>query len=310
MSDSPASAFPQIAPRDDSSDVIGREELESALDDFRLWFMETAELPSGLVPSERPPTIDLATLLGHFVALRQEINLQTRAVRAQQEQTSDVVGKFQQSLDLAQRSHSRAEQIDRQGQEERLRPLLNTLADLYDSLSTAAAQIQRVTTGILPQLDEMVEEIDDDFPPEEPRSHGTQARSFWSRWILSPTADDSLRSNEEQTRNAQSRLRREHEERQRRAEVSAKARDQVEEALSALLSGYTMNLERIERSLRKHNLEAIQAVGATFDPESMEVLEGVHGTGCPNGEVVEEVQRGYLLNGRVFRSARVRVARN
>jgi molecular chaperone GrpE len=272
--------------------------------------MEAADLHGGPPPSEMSPTIDLATLLGHFVALRQEINLQTRAVRVQQEQTADVVGKFQQTLELAQRSQARAEQAERQSQDEKLRPLLGTFADLYDSLATAASQIRRVTSGVLPRLQQMHEEMEDDAQPEAPNSPGTQARSFWSRWILSPTADDAIRANEEQARNTLERVRREREERRERAEMSAEACDQVEDALSALLSGYTMNLERIERGLRKYNLEPISVVGAPFDPDTMESLDGVAGTGRPHNEVVEEVQRGYTLNGKVFRYARVRVARN
>jgi molecular chaperone GrpE len=271
--------------------------------------MEAAESAGGPFPVDVPPTIDLATLLGHFVALRQEINLQTRAVRTQQEQTGEIVGNVQQALDLAQRSQTRAEQAERQNQDEKLRPLLGTLADLYDSLSTAATQIRRVTTGVLPRLQQMHEEAEDD-PPEVFSTTGERARSFWSRWILSPSADDALRANEEQARIAQEKLRHEREERRRRAEASAEARDAVEDALSALLSGYTMNLERIERSLRKYNLEPIQALGTPFDPETMESLDGVAGTGRPHNEVVEEVQRGYTLNGKVFRYARVRVARN
>jgi molecular chaperone GrpE len=310
MSDSAASSFFESTPRDDAPVLIGQQELESALDDFRLWFMEAAGQPGGPPSAEMPPTIDLATLLGHFVALRQEINLQTRAVRTQQEQTSEVVGKFQQTLELAQRSQTRAEQAERQNQEDKLRPLLGTLADLYDSLATAAAQIRRVTSGVLPRLQQMHEEAEDDTEQVLPGSASTQARSFWSRWILSPTADDAIKAHEEQARNAHEKMRREREERRLRAEASAEACDQVETALSALLSGYTMNLERIERGLLKYNLEPIEAVGTPFDPDTMESLDAVAGTGRPSNEVVEEVQRGYTLNGKVFRYARVRVARN
>ncbi|MBI1917737.1 MAG: nucleotide exchange factor GrpE, partial [Planctomycetes bacterium] len=47
-----------------------------------------------------------------------------------------------------------------------------------------------------------------------------------------------------------------------------------------------------------------------FDPERMEVLEAVANTGRPPAEVIEEVRRGYLWRGRVFRFAQVRVARS
>jgi molecular chaperone GrpE (heat shock protein) len=57
-------------------------------------------------------------------------------------------------------------------------------------------------------------------------------------------------------------------------------------------------------------LEPIASAGQPFDPERMEVLEAVGDTGRPAGEVVEEVRRGYLRDGRVFRYAQVRVAKS
>ena len=138
------------------------------------------------------PELDLATLLGHFIALRQEINLQTRAVRSQQEQNGDTLGRLQQALDLAVRSQTRAEQAERAAADEKLRPLLSTLADLYDSMAMAAAQIRRAATAVLPRLQDMLEAN----PAEGAASEESQPtiglpteRSFWSRWILSPAAE-------------------------------------------------------------------------------------------------------------------------
>ena len=71
-----------------------------------------------------------------------------------------------------------------------------------------------------------------------------------------------------------------------------------------------MSLQRLERALQHHGLEAIPCVGRPFDPERMEVLEVVADTGRPANEVLDEVRRGYLWNGRVFRYAQVRVARS
>ncbi len=69
-----------------------------------------------------------------------------------------------------------------------------------------------------------------------------------------------------------------------------------------------MSLQRVERVLQQQGLETIPCVGAAFDPELMEVLEAVSGSGRPAGEVLEEVRRGYRWNDRVFRFAQVRVA--
>jgi molecular chaperone GrpE len=70
-----------------------------------------------------------------------------------------------------------------------------------------------------------------------------------------------------------------------------------------------MSLQRIDRALRQHGLEPIPTVGDVYDPELMEAVEVVAGSGLAAGEVVQEVRRGYRWNGRVFRYAQVRVAR-
>src|SRR5262249_42813353 len=80
--------------------------------------------------------------------------------------------------------------------------------------------------------------------------------------------------------------------------------------LGSLVTGYRMGLQRVERALEQQGLEPILVTGTPFDPERMEVLEAVADTGRPPGEVIEEVRRGYLWRGRVFRFAQVRVARS
>ena len=79
---------------------------------------------------------------------------------------------------------------------------------------------------------------------------------------------------------------------------------------ASLATGYTMSLQRVERALERHGLEAMAVVGTAFDPERMEVLEVVADSGRPSGEVVGEVRRGYVWQGRVFRYAQVRVAKS
>jgi molecular chaperone GrpE len=85
--------------------------------------------------------------------------------------------------------------------------------------------------------------------------------------------------------------------------------ERLRQNLAATAAGYAMTLQRVQRSMAQHGLEAIPAVGQAFDPELMEALEVVFDSGAPSGEVVQEVRRGYLWNGRVFRYAQVRVAK-
>ncbi len=104
--------------------------------------------------------------------------------------------------------------------------------------------------------------------------------------------------------------RRERESWQTRLHSVADALERQVQTLAATAAGYAMTLQRVERSMAQHGLEAIPAGGRPFDPELMEVLEVVFDSGAPSGEVVQEVRRGYLWNGRVFRYAQVRVAKN
>lgn len=287
-------------------------DLERAIADFRRWFHDAvASNGEPLAAEASPPRVDLATLLGHYVALRQEVNLQTRAVRGQQEQSAEVLRQFGQTIEQLARQQARAEQLERQSLDDKVRPVVMSLIELHDALSLANREIERTEDSVLPLLEEMSEEAEDERAVEAPPSPGrVPARSFWTRWRLSPSAEEQLRASQEEARRAQEELNQERLARQGRAERWRENAQRVSSALAALITGYSMSLERLERALRKHGLEALPAVGEPFDPEQMEALDTVAGTGRPKGEVVEEVRRGYRWNGRIVRYAQVRVARD
>jgi molecular chaperone GrpE len=52
----------------------------------------------------------------------------------------------------------------------------------------------------------------------------------------------------------------------------------------------------------------IEALGRPFDPNEHEALSHVSGSGAPEGDVVLEIRRGYLLRDRVLRPALVAVS--
>jgi molecular chaperone GrpE len=70
-----------------------------------------------------------------------------------------------------------------------------------------------------------------------------------------------------------------------------------------------MSERRVQRLMREVGVELIETVGRPFDPEAMEAVEAVMSGEQPPGTVVEELRRGYLWDGRVFRFAQVRVAK-
>jgi molecular chaperone GrpE len=237
--------------------------------------------------------IDLYTLLGQFLAVRQEVNLQTRAVRAQQEQNTETLRQLSAALDALRQNQARGEQIRQQDLDEAIRPLLKTLIDLYDALALAGREMQRLGETVLPSLEQLAEAAA--IEPEPPPAPAAPP-SFWGRLLGSSAPPPPPRAEKSPAQQERERLAR---------ESSARVR----QLLGSLVTGYTMSLQRVERALRQHGLQAIPTVGERFDPERMEVVEAVAESGRPSGAVLDEVRRGYLWNGRVFRYAQVRVAK-
>jgi molecular chaperone GrpE len=60
--------------------------------------------------------------------------------------------------------------------------------------------------------------------------------------------------------------------------------------------------------LRKEGLMSVDTVGEPFDPEVHEAVSTTNVSGLPSNTVVEELQRGYLLHGRLLRPALVTVS--
>ena len=66
----------------------------------------------------------------------------------------------------------------------------------------------------------------------------------------------------------------------------------------------SLAVNKFKEILQKENLEEIKAQGEEFNPELMEATEIVKG---PKNRVVEVVNKGYLLNNKVLRVAKVKV---
>ena len=56
-------------------------------------------------------------------------------------------------------------------------------------------------------------------------------------------------------------------------------------------------------------MEKIQAMEKPFDPNTMEAVEEVEHKEMQPNIVIEEVQRGYMLDGKVLRPAKVRISK-
>ena len=74
-----------------------------------------------------------------------------------------------------------------------------------------------------------------------------------------------------------------------------------------LMAGVKMIYDQVQNVLAAHGVERIEALGADFDPHLHEAVEKEESTALPPNVVVKELAKGYTLNGRLLRPARVRV---
>jgi molecular chaperone GrpE len=77
----------------------------------------------------------------------------------------------------------------------------------------------------------------------------------------------------------------------------------------ALRKGVEMIRQQMLDLLRKHGVEPIQALGADFDPNFHQAVIHEESDAHREGEVMEELQRGYMLRDRLVRPAMVKVAK-
>jgi len=66
---------------------------------------------------------------------------------------------------------------------------------------------------------------------------------------------------------------------------------------------------QLQDFLKNQGIEEIKSVGERFDPNFQEIVEMVEKPGVDSGIVIEEIQKGYKINGKVLRPARVKVAK-
>ena len=81
------------------------------------------------------------------------------------------------------------------------------------------------------------------------------------------------------------------------------------EDLSAFLKGVEMILSHLYEMLKNHGVKPIEAEGKIFDPNFHEALMQVENKELPEHTIIEVLQKGYLIHGRVLRTAKVKVSK-
>jgi molecular chaperone GrpE len=79
--------------------------------------------------------------------------------------------------------------------------------------------------------------------------------------------------------------------------------------VQAFKEGIKLIQEQLLSCLKKHGVEKIDSVGLDFDPNFHEAMMQVESEEHAENKVVNEVQKGYLLNGRLLRPSKVCVCK-
>lgn len=81
--------------------------------------------------------------------------------------------------------------------------------------------------------------------------------------------------------------------------------------LETLREGFDLIMGKLRKTLEHRGLQAMNAINTPFDPEQHEAIARVTAPDAAlHGKVMDEVEKGYLMNGKIIRYARVVVANN
>jgi len=75
------------------------------------------------------------------------------------------------------------------------------------------------------------------------------------------------------------------------------------------VKGLMMVKVQLEDLLKGNGVAEIESLGKNFDPALHEVIQAVEVEGKESGSIIEEIEKGYMVNGRLLRPAKVKVAK-
>jgi molecular chaperone GrpE len=79
---------------------------------------------------------------------------------------------------------------------------------------------------------------------------------------------------------------------------------------ASLLTGVEMIYRQFNVALEKLEVSPVKAVGEQFDPQMHEAVMRVEDASQPDGLILEELQKGYIVKGKVIRPSMVKVVGN
>jgi molecular chaperone GrpE len=91
--------------------------------------------------------------------------------------------------------------------------------------------------------------------------------------------------------------------------LDAGIRDKADAGVKALLDGVELTERELLKVMEKHGIARIEPQGQKFDPNLHQAMFELPDPSVPAGTVVQIVQPGYTLGGRVLRPALVAIAK-
>jgi len=91
--------------------------------------------------------------------------------------------------------------------------------------------------------------------------------------------------------------------------LDAEIRDKADAGVKALLDGVELTERELLKVMEKHGIARIEPLGQKFDPNLHQAMFELPDPSVPVGTVVQVVQPGYTIGGRVLRPALVGVAK-
>lgn len=82
-----------------------------------------------------------------------------------------------------------------------------------------------------------------------------------------------------------------------------------EDTLSPLRDGIVLIKKQLVDFLTQQGLARLETVGKSFDPHVHEAIGHIDSAEHPDETVLEEIEPGYLLHGRLLRPAKVRISK-
>jgi len=84
---------------------------------------------------------------------------------------------------------------------------------------------------------------------------------------------------------------------------------QEKERIDKIIQGFVQIKIQFQDFLKNLGVEEIKSVGDKFDPNFQEVIEEIKTKDKESGIVIEEIQKGYKLHGKVLRPAKVKIVK-